>query len=324
MIKEKSSVQQIAERIKRAKKVAIFTHLRPDGDALGCSLALSLALDFLNIKNTVFDESPMPSNLTFLPDLERVKNKLTEEYDLYIALDCADLSRLGCFAVPFEKAGRKFLNTVNIDHHVSNPLYAQYNFVRNCASNCLNVALLIDALGVPLTKQIAEYLLTGLLTDSGNFSHDDVNEECLLLAAKLVNAGADIKELNYQLFKKQPKQRAKLHGEVMSKIRYYHEDKFAAIVITLEMMERLGADNGMTEGFVDFPLSVDTVEVAASIMEVKRGQYKISLRSKTYADVNKIAGVYGGGGHVRASGCMLFGDIEEILDKLSYTVYQYL
>ena len=324
MIKEKSSVQQIAERMKSAKKVAIFTHQRPDGDALGCSLALSLALDFLNIENEIFDESPIPSNLKFLPDLERVKNKMTEEYDLYIALDCADLSRLGAFSVAFEKAGRKFSNTINIDHHISNPSYARYNYVRTCAANCLNVALLIDALGVPFTKQIAEYLLTGLLTDSGNFSHDDVTEECLLLSARLVGAGADIRALNYELFKKQPKARAKLYGEVMSKIRYFHEDQFAVIVITLEAMERIGADNGMTEGFVDFPLNVDSVEVAASIMEVKKGQYKISLRSKTYADVNKIAGVYGGGGHVRASGCMLFGDIEEVLDKLSYTVYQYL
>lgn len=324
MIREKSSVQQIAERIKSVKKVAIFTHQRPDGDALGCSLALSLALDFLNIKNEIFDESPMPSNLKFLPNLERVKNKLTEEYDLYIALDCADLSRLGMFSVAFEKAGRKFSNTVNIDHHVSNLLYARYNFVRTCASNCLNVALLIDALGVPITKEMADYLLTGLLTDSGNFSHDDVNEECLLLGARLVSAGADIRGLNYELFKKQPKARAKLYGEVMSKIRYFNEDKFAVIVITLDAMQRAGADSGMTEGFVDFPLNVDTVEVAASIMEVKKGQYRISLRSKTYADVSKIAGVYGGGGHVRASGCMLFGDIEEILDKLSYTVYQYL
>ena len=75
---------------------------------------------------------------------------------------------------------------------------------------------------------------------------------------------------------------------------------------------------------MDFPLNVDTVEIAASVMEVKKGQYKISLRSKTYADVNKLAGVYGGGGHVRASGCMLYGDLEEIIDKLSYTVSQYL
>lgn len=80
----------------------------------------------------------------------------------------------------------------------------------------------------------------------------------------------------------------------------------------------------MTEGFVDFPLSVDTVEVCASVMEVKKGQYKISLRSKNYADVNKVAGTYGGGGHVRAAGCMLFGEIEDVLDRLSYTVSQYL
>ena len=325
MIREKSSIEQIAERIKKAKRVAIFTHIRPDGDALGSSFALSFALDFLNIQNDIYNESPMPSNLSFLPNLERVQNTLKDEdYDLYIALDNADISRLGVFATAFEKAYRKNLVTINIDHHVSNPLYARYNFVRDCSSNCMNVALLIEALGVPLSKAISDYLLTGLLTDSGNFSHDDVTEECFLLASKLVKAGADVRALNYELFKKQPKARAKLHSEVMGKIRYYHEDKLAVIVITREAMERCGADNGMTEGFVDFPLNVDTVEVAISVMEVKRGQYKISLRSKTYVDVNKVAGVYGGGGHVRASGCMLFGDIEEILDKFSYTVYQYL
>lgn len=325
MTREKSSIEQIAERIKKAKRVAIFTHIRPDGDALGSSFALSFALDFLNIKNDIYDESPMPSNLRFLPNLERVQNTFkTQDYDLYIALDSADMSRLGVFSTAFEKAGKKNLATINIDHHVSNPLYARYNFVRECSSNCMNVALLIEALGVPFTKEISEYLLAGLLTDSGNFSHDDVTEECFLLASRLVKAGADVRTLNYELFKKQPKARAKLHSEVMGKIRYFHEDRLAVIVITLEAMERCGADNGMTEGFVDFPLNVDSVEVAVSIMEVKKGNYKISLRSKTYVDVNKVAGVYGGGGHIRASGCMLFGDVEEIIDKLSYTVYQYL
>ena len=80
----------------------------------------------------------------------------------------------------------------------------------------------------------------------------------------------------------------------------------------------------MTEGFVDFPLSVDGVEIAAALLEVRHKQYKVSLRSKEYADVNKLAGRYGGGGHVRAAGCMLFGDVEEVLDRLSYTVSQYL
>ena len=110
----------------------------------------------------------------------------------------------------------------------------------------------------------------------------------------------------------------------MSGMRYYFDDRFAAIVITRDMMEKCGADNGMTEGFVDFPLNVDTVEVAAAVMEVKFRQYKISLRSKEYADVNKIAASFGGGGHVRAAGCMLFGDLEEVMDKLSFVVSQYL
>ena len=324
-MKTKSSIAEIAERIKRAKKIAIFTHMRPDGDALGSSLALKAALDFLNIENGIFDESPLPSNLSFMDGLEKIEKTLTGDgWDLYIALDSADCSRLGALSDTFAIAPKKNIDTVNIDHHISNPSYAKYNYVRQCSANCMNVAALIENLGVPYTKEIATPLLTGLLTDSGNFSHDDVTEECFLLAAKLVSAGADVRTLNYNLFKKQPKARAALHGEVMSKIRYFHDDKFAVITIPLSLMEKHGADNGMTEGFVDFPLNVDTVEVAASIMEVKKGNYKISLRSKSYADVNQIAGRYGGGGHVRAAGCMLFGEIEEIIDKLSYTVSQYL
>ena len=115
-----------------------------------------------------------------------------------------------------------------------------------------------------------------------------------------------------------------LYAKTMQDIRYYHNDRFAVIIVTKKNIEESGADEGMTEGFVDFPLNVDSVEVAASLLEVKKNQYKISLRTKTYADANKIAGVYGGGGHVRAAGCMLFGEVEEVLDKLSYTVSQYL
>ena len=324
-MKKETDMERISERLKRAKGVVIFTHIRPDGDAIGSALALKTALDELQIPSVYCNESPLPSNLRFMDGLETIKQTLDfSGADVYVSLDNADISRLGMFADKFENAYRTKITTVNIDHHISNNGYADYNYVRECSANCIHVAELIQLLGVPLNQKIAEYLLTGLLTDSGNFSHDDVSEECLLLAAKLVKAGANIAKLTYNLFKKQPKARAALHAEVMSKMRYFHDDKFALIHISLAQMEKYGADNGMTEGFVDFPLNVDTVEVAASIMEVKKGQYKISLRSKTYADVNKLAGVYGGGGHVRAAGCMLFGDLEEIIDKLSYAVSQYL
>ena len=319
-----ATLEQIAQRIKKAKSVAIFTHMRPDGDAFGSALSLSAALCNLGIKNQVCVETDIPSNLAFLPEIERVKKRPDNEFDLLVCVDCSNLQRLGALSDEFLIATRKKIDTVNIDHHISNERFAKFNYVRECASNCMNMAKLIEYLGVPFDKKTSEYLLVGLLTDSGNFSHDDVGEEAFSLAAKLAAAGADVRYYHYQLFKKQSKARAALHAQVMGGMRYFFDDRFALITITQDTMKKCGADNGMTEGFVDFPLNVDTVEVAASIMEVECKKYKISLRSKNYADVNKIAGTFGGGGHIRAAGCMLFGDLEEVIDRLSYAISQYL
>ncbi len=320
---EKVSLQEIAEIIKSSRKAVVFTHMRPDGDALGSALALSFALDSLGIEHTVVNESEIPSNLSFMDGLERIKKTAEGDADTFIAVDCADDARLGAL-YDFWARNKNKKRTVNIDHHVSNTRFAKYNYVRECSANCMNIAQLIKDMGVPFNEKIANALMTGLLTDSGNFSHDDVDEECFMLAAEFKKLGANVKDLNEFLFKRQPKQRAALYAETMKGMRFALDEKFAFIVITQENMKKFGADHGMTEGFVDFPLSVDSVEVAASLMEMKKGQYKISLRSKTYANVNQVAGVYGGGGHVRAAGCMLFGELEDVVDRLTYTVSQYL
>lgn len=317
-------LKQLANQIKQAKRVAIFTHMRPDGDAIGGSLALSCALESMGIETQVCVESEIPSNLTFLEGVEKIQKFPNQPFDLLVMLDCADENRLGTLWDEFLACKRKKIDTINIDHHISNTRFAKYNFVRNCASNCLNVATLIKYMGGSFDKNIAQYLMVGLLTDSGNLSHDDVNEECFSLAGQLVASGADVSKLTYQLFKRQSKARAALYAKCMSGIRYFHNDRFALIVITREAMQTYGATQGDTEGFVDFPLNIDGIEVAAALMEVKFRQYKVSLRSKTYANVNQIAAKYGGGGHVRASGCMLFGDLEDVIDRLSYTVSQYL
>ncbi|MBQ7879219.1 MAG: bifunctional oligoribonuclease/PAP phosphatase NrnA [Clostridia bacterium] len=318
------NLEEIANRIKRANRIAIFTHMRPDGDAFDSSLALAYAVRSLGLQAEVCVETEIPSNLRFLNGVDEVKKLPETDYDLLITVDCSELTRLGALTDEFARAMRRNVDTVNIDHHISNTRYAKYNYVRECSANCMNIAALIAYMGAPLDKKTAEYLLVGLLTDSGNFAHDDVNGETLSLAAKLVDAGADIRYYHYNLFKKQPTARAALFAATMSGIRYFFDDRLAVITITQDAMKKCGADNGMTEGFVDFPLNVDGVEVAVSIMEVKYRQYKISLRSKEYADVNKIAGVFGGGGHIRAAGCMLFGDLEEVIDRLSYAVSQYL
>ena len=316
-------LEQIAKRIQQAKNVLICTHMRPDGDAFGSAFSLACALDYLGISHEICVES-VPPTLSFVPNIQSVKKFPSREYDLLVTVDCSDVARLGIVSDEILRARRKKIDVINIDHHVSNTRFGTHNYVRLCAANCMNVAQLIAYMGAPLDKKTAEYLLLGLLTDSGNFSHDDVTEETLTVAAKLVAAGADIKAYNDNLFKRQSKARAALYAQTMSKMRYYHEDRFALIIIDKDALLATGADESMTEGFVDFPLSVDGVEVAASLMEMKKGQYKISLRSKTYVDVNKLAATYGGGGHVRAAGCMLFGEKEDVIDRLSYTVSQYL
>ncbi|MDD6995830.1 MAG: DHH family phosphoesterase [Candidatus Borkfalkiaceae bacterium] len=320
---ERAALTRIAAQLNAAKKIAVITHMRPDGDAFGCALALAAALKKTGRECVVCDESEVPSNLSFMKETEWLVRELPQDADVYVAADCADIARLGAISGDFKNAEKRAL-TVNIDHHVSNTRFAKENFVRVCSANCMNMLGLIVTLGVTVDKAVANLLMTGLLTDSGGFSHDDVTEETFAAAAYLCAAGADVAALQYTLFKKQPKERALLHGETMSKMKFAFENRFAYIVITREAMERLGADAGMTEGFVDFPLSVDSVEICASVMEVKKRQYKISLRSKSYADVNKLAATFGGGGHVRAAGCMLNGDLHEVLDKLSYAVSQYL
>lgn len=319
-----ATLEEIAARLRLAKRVAIVTHTRPDGDALGGALALAVALKKLNIEGQVCVESEIPPNLCFLKGLERVQKKPSGKVDLWVALDCSDETRLGALQTDFAAAKRARIDTVNIDHHVSNTRFAHQNYVRECAANAINVAALIELLGVPFDADIAEYLFVGLASDSGNFSHDDVTEETFLLAAKLVSFGVDVRLVGYELFKKQTRARAKLYARAIDGMRYALDGRFAFVVTAKKTIEECGASVADTEGYADFPLSVEGVEIAAALLEVRRGQYKISLRSKTYADVNRLAATFGGGGHPRAAGCMLFGELEDVLDRLTYVVSQYL
>ena len=192
------------------------------------------------------------------------------------------------------------------------------------AKMCEIVAELASHLGVPMTPLCANYLLLGISSDTGNFAHKNVTQATFAAAADLVSKGAEIYPIQYNLFKRQSAARALLFGRTMSAIRYFEEGKIAFISVSAEQLKACGATSDMTEGFIDFPLSVDGVEVAVCLLETGKERYKISLRSKGKADVNAVASVYGGGGHVLASGCMISGCLEEVIDKLRFTISQYL
>ena len=315
-----AKIEEIIEKLNKSSRIAVFCHVRPDGDALGSGLALTLALKNLGKTAHMCCEDTPPEKFSYIPEMQLVNTSVPEgEYDTFVSVDCADVNRLGVFSKRFSKFKK---TTLNIDHHVSNTAYAALNFVDVCPASCEIMTRIFRTAGWEINEQIANLLMLGLITDSGNFTHQDVTAQTFENAAYLRANGADVNAINYQMFTRQPKERALLYGRVMNKIRFALDDKLAFIVIPAKDMEECGADKSLTEGFVDFPLTIDGVEVSVSLMEFKKEQYKASLRSKGKVNVNAVAAAFGGGGHVLASGCMLFGTLEHVIDKLTYAVYQ--
>ena len=316
-----SSIAQISKQLNLANKIAVFCHTRPDGDALGAGMALTTALNNAGKYAVMCCDDIVPEKYKFLKKISEVNSKLPEnvEFDTFICVDCADVNRIGAFAGAFVAfKGRK----INIDHHISNKKYADYNCVEECPATCqLLIEIFLQA-GFEIDEEIANLLMMGLISDSGNFTHSDVDFKTFEMASLLKKCGADVNEINYQVFSRQSKQRAMLFGKVISNIRFALEDKLAYIVVPLEYFGVNGVDSAITEGFVDFPLTIDGVEVAVSLLEIRSRQYKISLRSKGKVNVNAVAGSFGGGGHILASGCMLNGELEEVIEKITYAVYQ--
>jgi phosphoesterase RecJ-like protein len=191
------------------------------------------------------------------------------------------------------------------------------------SSNCENILALIENLGASIDKEIATLLAMGIMTDTGNFRHKNVSANTMFSTGKMVEKGADLNSIYYHMFTKQSKQRAKLFGQTMSKIRYFLDNRFAVATIRLKDLTETKALPEETEGFVDFIMGIDTVEVGACIMELSLDKYKISFRSKG-PDVNAVASTFGGGGHVLASGCQINGDYEEVIDKITFAVSRYL
>ena len=314
------TIKEICIEIKKLKSVLIFTHVRPDGDTIGSGMGLKLLLEKVNIKTDIICESTIPEKFSFLIPQNTFLTEIdnNKEYDAYIAVDCSDENRIGSFGEQFLKAK----TTYNIDHHISNTRFAKYNYVQERAATAeiiLEITLcLLESKNID--KSIANCLLLGICTDTGNFMHQNVTEKTLVSASILVGCGGELHNISYYMFKNQKKERAELYAKIISKVRYFNDNKISIITVFMEDIEKANASADMTEGFIDFPLSIEGVEVAVCLLQSKKNQYKISFRSKGTINVNEVAGVFGGGGHILASGCMINGDYEEVIDKLVYAI----
>ena len=308
------TLDNILEEIKKAEKIVILTHDLPDGDAMGSSLALMLALRSIG-KNPDVIIPEFSHCFSFLPGASELKTESEiEKYDLAIAVDCADGKILCGFKEYFEKAKNKIV----IDHHGSNKMYGDINFVNPVSPACCEVLIgMFDYFGREINKDIGTCLITGIITDTGGFDYN-VNPETFDFAAMLLRKGIKISEVYTKVLKTKTRANFELTRLANDRMEFLEDGKIAFTYITNADEESVGAKTGDHEGLVDIGRNVEGVEVSIFLHEIpgKVNGFKISLRSKEYVNVSDVCIMFGGGGHIRAAGAFCLGTVEQIKEKV--------
>lgn len=300
----------IIDYIKAADKILIVGHVKPDGDCLGSGLALYNVCEKYSKSIDILFDSPFPPHYNFLPKAEVVNVQKYKDYDLLITVDCADETRLGKYV-----GYLKLPKSINIDHHMTNNNFAKVNFVeRKACSTCEIVYDLLRPLN-EITDAIANLLFIGISTDTGHFMHSNTSSKVMRVAAELLEYKVDGNKLANNIYKNNTINKTKLIARAIDSMRMFHDNEVCIIVVTLDMLKQCGCDFSDTEGLIDYAMSIDTVKVASCIAEQNRPIFKVSFRSKGQ-DVAASAGIFGGGGHKLAAGCVVSGFLEDVVSKV--------
>ena len=278
----------------------------------GSSIAMYIALKRMGKKVDVILPE-YPKCYEFLPCItEAKKEKSQEKYDLAIALDCSDIKRLNGFSDCFENANSRIV----IDHHGSNTMFGDNNFVNPVSPACSEILIIVlEYIGVNIDKEIGTCLLTGIITDTGGFKYQGVTAETFEFVAWLLNKGVNVSKLYRQVLEVKTKANFELHRLASNRIEFLENGKVAYTYITAEDEKSVNAESGDHEGIVEIGRSVEGVEVSVFVRETEKG-CKISLRSNEYVNVADACIVFGGGGHARAAGCTIQGSVEQAKEKI--------
>lgn len=302
---------KIIEAFSSSRRVLLTSHVPPDGDGLGSAVALVRVLRARGVEAVFAAGGPVQANLRFLfreDEVDLTPEGPRGDFDLAVSLDAATFARLGPIGETCRKAGL-FLN---IDHHVKNELFAQENWVEDAPATGEMVFRLLLAMEITLSPETALPLLVALVTDTGRFSFSNTTPAAHLMAARLLEAGADPVAATDPIYRARPASFLRLSGLALDAMKIEADGLIAHVTVTPGMVERAGADPLDVGDLVDLPMSVAGVEVGALFRETFDGKAtKLSIRSRLWFPVNDFAALFGGGGHPRASGATIPAPIGE-------------
>jgi len=306
------TLDNILEEIKKAESIVILTHENPDGDAVGSSVAMYLALKKLG-KNPDIIIPEYPRTFEFLPGIENVKKESNiQNYDLAISLDTATIKMLNGYSKYFEGAKMKIV----IDHHSSNTMYGDYNYVDQDSPACAQLLLILfNYFNIEISKEIGIAILAGIITDTGGFRYDGVTAETFELVADLCKKGVKVSKVYQKVYASTSRSKFFLHRIALDRLELLEDGKIAFTYITKKDEEAVNAENGDYDGIVEQGRDIEGVEISIFLRETEKG-IKASLRSKDYVNVSELCRIFGGGGHIRAAGCTISGTIEQVKNQM--------
>lgn len=305
----------LKEIIGDAKTVVLLGHIRPDGDCIGTSLGLYnyLAEQFQDLLVDLYLDNP-PEKFAYLTNFSQIRKteQAGKTYDLCITLDSSDTERLGIFYPYFETVTRTFC----LDHHITNKGFAQRNYVQPGASSSGEVlyTLLEEEF---ISREVAECIYTGIIHDTGVFKHSNTSSETMRIAGRMIEKGINGGRIIDDSFYKKTYVQNQILGRALLESVLFMDGRCIFSAMRAKDLEFYGADSNDLDGIIDQLRVTDGVECAIFMYETGIHEYKISMRSNTFVDVSKIAAYFGGGGHVKAAGCTLSGNIHDVLNNLS-------
>jgi phosphoesterase RecJ-like protein len=292
-------------KLQEAGHLAVLSHKRPDGDAVGSVLGLGLALKEAGKEVQMVLADGVPPNLRHLPGADLVQQQVARDVDLWVVLDCSDLERVG------EVASGPWAPDINIDHHVTNLNFAGLNLVdTDAVATAAILAKAIPEWGLALTPPVAANLLNGLLTDTLGFRTANMNAQALRIAARLMDAGADLSDLYYRALVMRSFDGMRLWGQGLSKLQ--RQGRLVWTELTREDRKMIGYPGRDDGDLINVVSAIQDFDIALIFVEQPAGQVKVSWRAAPGFDVSQVALQFGGGGHPAAAGAMIKGSMAKV------------
>ena len=300
----KIDLQRAAGLLREKDNILILTHRNPDGDTLGSGFALLRALKNMGKRVRLQNNDPIPKKYEYLfRDIE------TEDFeaDFVVSVDVAERRLLG------DDLGEKYGDRVDlaVDHHESSRLFAKETYCEpDSASCCELIYLIIEAMGTPITKEIADCIYTGMSTDTGCFRYSNVTPRTHKIAAELIKAGADHSRINVRMFETKTMGDFMLQKMCLDTLEVFGEGKAAVITVTKDMLTQCGVDKSALDAIKPLTRQIEGVEIGITVKEESDGKAGVSVRTGENYDAAAICAHFGGGGHMRAAGCEIKGTVE--------------